>query len=802
MSRPRGVWRKLPGLRPAVFFLVETGLVSGLGLFLSGHKFKKMKQTVILLAAALLASAPVFSQRKDPKMDKFISSLMKKMTIEEKIGQLNLVTPGWGLPTGAVVSNDVEGKIKQGKVGAMFGVIGAGATRRIQQIAVEQTRLKIPLFFGSDVIHGHKTNFPIPLGLACSFDMKLIEETARTAAEESTADGVNWTFSPMVDICREPRWGRIAEGSGEDPYLGSQIAAAMVRGYQGDLSKPTNMLSCVKHYALYGGAEAGRDYNTVDMSRQRMFNEYFPPYKAAVDAGCASVMTSFNTVDDVPATGNRWLLTDVLREKWGFGGLVVSDYTSVSEMMDHGMGDLQTCSALALRAGLDLDMVSEGFLNTLKKSLDEGKVSKKEIDQACRRVLEAKWRLGLFENPYRNCDESLASKVLLSKKNRELARRAAANSFVLLKNDKSALPLKKTARIALVGPLADSKQNMLGTWAVSGDPQQAVAVREGIQNVAGDAAVVRWAKGANISDDPEFVRRANVFGVQITVDSTKTVEQLRAEAVELAKNSDIIVACLGESADLSGEASSRSDIGLPGNQSALLDALAATGKPVVLVLFTGRPLTIQHETEVSTAVLNVWAGGTEAGNAVADVLFGNTNPSGKLAVTFPRSVGQVPIYYNHKMTGRPQATDQPNQKFRSNYLDVPNDPLFPFGFGLSFSKFEYSNFKLSAEKMTGNQKLTASISLKNTGPADGSEVVQLYIRDVVGSSSRPVKELKGFQKVFLKKGESRTVSFDISTDDLRFYNHDLKYDWEPGDFDVMLGGNSRDVLSGRVNWQR
>ena len=766
----------------------------------------KLTTTIAILAilsTSLLAQHPLpIGGKADKKMDKFIKNLMKQMTLDEKIGQLNLVTPGWGVPTGSVVSTDVEGKLKSGNIGAMFGVIGADKTKRIQDIAMTQTRMKIPLFFGSDVIHGHKTTFPIPLGLACSWDMKLIEETARVAATEATADGVNWAFSPMVDICREPRWGRIAEGSGEDVYLGSKVAAAMVRGYQGDLTKNTNMMACVKHYALYGGAEAGRDYNTVDMSRQRMFNEYLPTYKAAVDAGCASVMTSFNTVDDVPATANKWLMTDVLRKMWGFNGLVVTDYTAINEMMEHGLGDLQTVSAMALKAGVDQDMVGEGYLTTLKKSLAEKKVTEKEIDLACRRILEAKYRMGLFENPYRNCDETLASKVILSKQNREVARRAAANSFVLLKNEKSALPLKKKSKIALVGPLADSRANMLGTWAVSGDSKQSVTVREGIMNVAGDAAIVNYAKGANISDDADFVKRANVFGQQITVDSMKTPQQLRDEAVKIAEKSDIVVVCLGESADLTGEASSRSNINIPGNQTALLDALVATGKPVVLVLFTGRPLTIQHETEAATSVLNVWFGGTEAGNAIADVLFGNVNPSGKLTVTFPRSLGQVPIYYNHKMTGRPEHDDQIGQKFRSNYLDVSKEPLFPFGYGLGYSKFEYSNFKLSNDNLRGNQKLTATVSVKNTGSLDGSEIVQLYVRDVVGSTSRPVKELKGFEKVFLKKGESRTVTFEISPDDLKFYNFDLKYDWEAGDFDIMIGGNSRDVQTARVNWQK
>jgi beta-glucosidase len=760
----------------------------------------KNKLATLILALSLF-QVSLHAQQKNPKMDQFVSTLMKKMTLDEKIGQLNLITPGWGMPTGSVVSTDVEGKLKSGQVGGMFGVIGADKTRRIQEMVMTNTRLKIPLFFGSDVIHGHKTNFPIPLGLACSWDMGLIEKTARVAATEASADGLNWTFSPMVDIARDPRWGRIAEGSGEDPFLGGKIAAAMVKGYQGDMTQTNQIMSCVKHFALYGAAEGGRDYNTTDMGHQRMYNEYFPPYKAAVDAGCWSVMTSFNEIDGIPATANRWLVTDVLRKQWGFAGLVVSDYTSVNEMTEHGMGDLQTVSALALHAGLDMDMVGEGFLTTLKKSLAEGKITKKEIDQACRRILEAKYKLGLFSDPYRYCDETRAAREILSKSNRETARAAAAQSFVLLKNDKNTLPLSKKANIALIGPLADSKRNMLGTWAVSGLPDEAVTVMQGIKTLAGGANI-RYAKGANLSDDPEFIKRANAFAEEITVEKDRTPQQLIDEAVKATVGVDVIVAVLGESANITGEAASRSNINLPGNQTALLDALVATGKPVVLVLFTGRPLALTHESEQVTSLLNVWFGGTEAGNAVADVLFGDVNPAGKLAVTFPRNVGQVPIFYNHKNTGRPEGPDQIGNRFRSNYLDVSNDPLFPFGFGLSYTTFTYGDLKLSKTTLRGAETLTASIQLSNTGAYDGAEVVQLYLRDLVGSSTRPVKELKGFQKVFLKKGESKTVSFSITPEDLKFYNYSLQHVWEAGDFDIMVGGSSATLKMGRVKWEK
>jgi beta-glucosidase len=727
----------------------------------------------------------------DARMNAFVSNLMKQMTIDEKIGQLNLVTPG-GAVTGSVVSSDVESKIKKGQVGGLFGITGPDKIRQAQELAVKHARLKIPLLFGLDVIHGHKTVFPIPLGLSCSWDMELIERSARIAAIEGTADGLNWTFSPMVDIARDPRWGRVSEGSGEDPYLGSQIAKAMVKGYQGsDLSKDNTMLACVKHFALYGASEAGRDYNTVDMSRLRMFNEYLPPYKAAVDAGVGSVMSSFNVVDGIPATGNKWLLNDLLKKQWGFKGLLVSDYTSVSEMINHGMGDLPQVSALAMNAGLDMDMVSEGFLTTLKKSLTEGKVTLKQIDDACRRILEAKYKLGLFEDPYRYCNEERARTEILSDAHRKAAREIAARSFVLLKNEKQLLPLKKSGTVALVGPLADSRRNMLGTWSVGGDWQKAVTVLEGIKSVAGTGTNILYAKGANISDDPVFAKKVNVFGEEITIDKRSAGEMLK-EAVDIASKSDVIVAVMGEAADMTGEASSMADIGLPESQKNLLQALAKTGKPIVLVLFNGRPMTLKWENENMTAILDVWFGGTEGGNAIADVLFGHYNPSGKLSMSFPVHVGQVPVYHSQLNTGRPYNGEE-FSKFKSNYLDIPNEPLYPFGYGLSYSRFEYGDLKLSGNKMNASQTITASIEVTNKGTVDGTEIVQLYIRDVVGTVSRPMKELKGFQKVFLKAGETKTISFKISVNDLKFYNSELKYVAEPGEFKVFVGGNSRDV---------
>ncbi|MFZ1262022.1 MAG: beta-glucosidase BglX [Chitinophagaceae bacterium] len=746
----------------------------------------------IFLVLSILVSAIAFSQTgTDSKMHVFVSSLMKKMTLSEKIGQLNLLTPGGDVNTGTVVSRDVEKKIIEGNVGGLFGVTGVDKIKTAQDIAVNKSRLKIPLLFGSDIIHGYKTIFPIPLGLSCSWDMKIIEQTARMAAIEATADGLCWNFSPMVDIARDPRWGRMAEGSGEDPYLGSQVAIAMVNGYQGyDLAKNNTLMACVKHFALYGAAEAGRDYNTTDMSRVRMYNEYLPPYKAAINAGAGSMMSSFNEIDGIPATGNKWLLTDLLRKQWGFKGFVVSDYTSVNEMIAHGMGDLQTVSALSLKAGLDMDMVGEGFLMTLKKSLQEKKVTISEIDQACRRILEAKYKLGLFDDPYRYIDPTRPAKEILTAQNRKEAREIAARSFVLLKNNNQTLPLKKTGVIALIGPLADDQNNMLGTWAVSGDSKLSVSVLNGIKNAAGSQVNILYAKGANISDDTLFAKKVNVFGTRIDIDKRTPADMLN-EALEIANKSDVVVAVVGEASEMSGESASRTDITLPESQKKLIRALVSTGKPVVLVMMSGRPLALVEENTLATSILQVWHAGTEAGNAIADVLFGNYNPSGKLSVTFPRNVGQVPIYYSQKNTGRPSVGDSP--KFLSNYLDAPNTPLFPFGYGLSYTSFSYSEIKLNKTSMKMNESITASVTITNTGKYDGEEVVQLYIRDLVGSITRPVKELKGFQKIKLKAGESKQVSFSIDVNDLKFYNSELKFVSEPGDFILFIGTNSNDV---------
>lgn len=741
--------------------------------------------TTIILGFILLGFT---KESEKSEMDIFITQLMDKMTIEEKIGQLNLITPGGGVPTGAAVSTDVESKIKEGKVGGIFGVTGPEKIRLAQELAVEQSRLKIPLLFGLDVIHGYKTNFPIPLGLSSSWDMKLIEESARTAAIEATADGLNWTFSPMVDISRDPRWGRVSEGSGEDPYLGGEIAKAMVKGYQGDnLNDKTTMLATVKHLALYGASEGGRDYNTVDMSRLRMYNDYLPPYKAAVDAGVASVMTSFNDVDGVPASGNHWLLTELLRDSWGFDGFVVSDYTSVNEMVDHGLGDLQAVSALALNAGLDMDMVGEGFLITLQKSLDEGKVSENAINLACRRILEAKYKLGLFNDPYHYIDEALPQKKILTNETRKQARETAAKSFVLLKNE-NILPLKQESKIALIGPLANNKSNMLGTWAVSGDPQMSIPVLEGLLNKNRQKGQIKYAKGANISDDPEFAEKINVFGTRIDIDD-RSAEALINEAVALAKESDIIVAVMGEASEMSGESSSRSDISLPESQKTLLRELAKINKPLVLVLMSGRPMTIQEEVDISDAILVTWHAGIEAGNAIADVLYGDYNPSGKLTMTLPRNVGQIPIYYSHRTTGRPNSGDQ-FQKFRSNYLDVANSPLFPFGYGLSYTTFEYSDLKVNKKQLTKTEEAIVSVKVKNTGKVDGEEVVQMYVHDVVRSITQPVKELKGFQKIFLKAGETKEVEFKITNEQLAFYHQDMSFESEIGEFKIFIGTNS------------
>jgi beta-glucosidase len=753
----------------------------------------------ILIGAVLFLTVTANAQQNTAKMNSFISGLMSKMTLDEKLGQLNL--PGSGdIVTGQAKSSDIGKKIREGKVGGLFNIKSVAKIKEVQRVAVEESRLKIPLIFGMDVIHGYETVFPIPLGLSCSWDLNLIQRSAQIAANEASADGICWTFSPMVDIARDPRWGRIAEGSGEDPFLGYHIAQAMVRGYQGDLSRNNNIMACVKHYALYGAAEAGRDYNTTDMSYPRMFNEYLPPYKGAVDAGVGSVMASFNDVNGIPATANKFLQTDVLRKQWGFKGFVVTDYTGINEMTAHGLGDLKTVSALALKAGVNMDMVGEGFLTTLKQSLKEGKVTQAQIDNSCRLILEAKYKLGLFNNPYKYCDENRAKTEVFSPANRTEARKMAADCFVLLKNQNNLLPLKKSGTIAVVGPLGNNRVNMTGTWSVAANFDKAVSLLDGLA-VVGHGAKIVYAKGSNIDDDSAFEAKATMFGKSFERDK-RFPEEMIHEAVSISAGADVIVAALGESAEMSGESSSRSDINIPKAQKDLLEALLKTGKPVVLVLFTGRPLTIKWEAENVPAILNVWFGGSEAGSAIADVLFGDVNPSGKLTTTWPQNVGQVPLYYNHKSTGRPLPEGKWFEKFRSNYLDVSNDPVYPFGYGLSYTSFSYGDVKLSTTNPKGAQTVTASVAVTNTGNRAGKEIVQLYVHDVVGVNTRPVKELKGFLKMELQPGETKTATFNVTVDALKYYHTDMTYNWEPGEVEIMIGPNSRDVKVAKLNWSK
>ena len=753
--------------------------------------------TAVITASAFTAMAA--PQADKDKMDQFIDNLMGKMTLQEKIGQLNLPVSG-EIVTGQAKSSDVAGKIRKGQVGGLFNVKGVENIREVQKIAVEQSRLKIPLLFGMDVIHGYETVFPIPLALSCSWDMEAIKESARIAAKESSADGICWTFSPMVDICRDPRWGRMAEGGGEDPYLGSEISAAMVKGYQGDdLTDKNTIMACVKHFALYGAPEAGRDYNTVDMSHLSMFNNYFPPYKAAIDAGVGSVMTSFNVVDGIPATGNKWLMTDVLRDRWGFDGFVVTDYTAISEMIAHGMGDLQQVSAMSLSAGTDMDMVADGFLTTLEKSLKEGKVTMAEIDKACRRILEAKYKLGLFDDPYKYCDASRVKKDIFTAENRAVARKIATETFVLLKNENNLLPLQRKGKIALVGPLANTKANMPGTWSVAAASDKYNSLYESMKQSLAGKAEVFYAKGSNLMYDAQREAEATMFGREMR--DLRSAQELLDEALSVASQADVIVAAVGESSEMSGESSSRTNLEMPDAQRDLLIALKKTGKPIVLVYFAGRSTVMTWEQENFPAILNVWFGGSEAADAICDVVFGDVSPSGKLTTTFPKNVGQIPLYYNHLNTGRPLEAGKWFSKFRSNYLDIDNDPLYPFGYGLSYTTFRYGDLQLSNNSMNEKGKITASVTVTNTGNYDADEIVQMYIRDMVGSVARPVKELKGFERIHLKKGESRTVSFDITAEQLKFYNSALNWVCEPGEFEVMVGGNSRDVQTKKFSLQ-
>ena len=741
----------------------------------------KVCTTIVAMSVCMLASA------QDTKMKTFVDGLMSKMTLQEKIGQLNLMVAG-DITTGSAMDTQVGGDIAAGRMGGIFNIKGADKIRGLQEVAVRKSRLGIPLIVGMDVIHGYETIFPIPLALSCSWDMEAIEQSARIAAREASADGINWTFSPMVDVTLDARWGRYSEGNGEDPFLGGEIAKAMVRGYQGNYGKE-NVMACVKHFALYGASESGRDYNTVDMSHERMFNRYLIPYKAAAQAGAGSIMTSFNVVDGVPATANRWLLEDVLRQQWSYDDLVVTDYGSIGEMLNHGVSaNLADASAQALHAGTDMDMCSQGFVNTLEQNLQSGRVTMEEIDKACRRVLEAKYKLGLFDDPYKYCDKKRRAKDIFTDENRAEARRIAAETFVLLKNEGSVLPLSKKSKIALVGPLADNRANMAGTWCVAFTPDRYSTLREAMQRALGKESPLLYAQGSNICRD-EALQHAGEFGKVIP---RVNDDEARAEALRIAKDADVIVCAMGELSDMSGECASRSDLTLPDVQHELLEELAKLGKPIVLLNFSGRPTVMTWEQEHLPVILNVWFGGSEAADAICDVLFGDKVPSGKLTMSMPQSTGQSPLYYNYLPTGRPVPEGTREfRKYASNYLDVRNDPLYPFGYGLSYTTFEYGEPCLQSS--ASNQLASVTVNVKNTGSVDADEVVQFYVRDLVARISRPVKELKAFRRIHLKAGESRDVTFDVTSDMLKYYDGNGNEVLEPGDFLFMTGPDSRNL---------
>ena len=737
-----------------------------------------MKRLSKIIISILLLSNTILSaqNRSEAEIDHKIDSLLALMTLEEKVGQLTLFTSDWDV-TGPTIRANYKNDIQSGRCGNIFNAHTAKYNRELQRIAVEETRMKIPLLFGYDVIHGYKTIFPIPLGEAASWDLAAIEKGSRIAAIEATAAGLHWTFAPMVDIARDPRWGRIMEGAGEDPYLGSLIAAARVRGFQGtDISANNTMLACVKHYAAYGAAQAGRDYHTVDMSERMLREQYLPPYKAAIDAGAYTVMTSFNEYDGVPATGNSFLLRDVLRDEWGFKGFVVTDYTSINEMVPHGIvANEKEAGELSLNAGVDMDMQGAVYYNYLKELLKENRINMTQIDQSVRYILRTKYLLGLFDDPYRYSDEARQQRLLLAPEHLEAARDVARKSIVLLKNDKNTLPLSKSVKtLAVIGPLADNQSELKGAWSGAGEDQHSVSLLAGLKNKLGNGVKINHAKGCDFEGNDKSGFKA---------------------AIDLAKKSDVVIVAVGERASMSGEAASRAHITLPGVQSDLIKELVTTGKPVVVVLMNGRPLAIPEIDAIAPAILETWFLGTQAGPAIADVLFGDYNPSGKLPVTFPRNEGQIPIHYNMKNTGRPM---DPNNKYTSKYLDSPNTPLYPFGYGLSYTTFTYSDIKVNKEIFTPREELKISVTVRNTGKRDGEEVVQLYVRDLVGGVTRPVKELKGFQKIMLKTGESKEVSFTLTANDLKFYDRQMNFTYEPGDFEVFVGTNSADTKSIRV----
>ena len=782
-----------------------------------------MKTTLLSLMFLLVGSigAPAIAHNSAPKknettttkkakmlpMNEFVDQLMAKMTLQEKIGQLNLMVAG-DITTGGALNTQVGSDIAQGNMGGVFNIKGIEKIKALQDVAIKNSRLGIPLLVGMDVIHGYETIFPIPLALSCSWDTEAMKVVGEISAKEASADGINWTFSPMVDIALDARWGRISEGNGEDPYLSGLLGAAMTQGYQGvdmrteDILRANHIMACLKHFALYGAVESGKEYNTVDMSRVRMMNQYLPPYEAVVKAGVGSVMSSFNLIDYIPATANKWMMTDILRKQWGFKGLLVTDYASISEILQHGTAkNLKQASEQALKAGTDMDMCSNAFVKHLAQSLQEGKVSEEEINIACRRILEAKYKLGLFIDPYRYCNTKRSKSEIYTAENRQVARDVAAKTFVLLKNEGNILPLKKKGKIALIGPLADTRNNITGTWSVAQVPSKYTTIKEAMEHALDGKATLLYAQGSNIWRNQELQKNGELGKPINWGDET----EMKNEALKIAKEADVIVCAMGECADMSGECGSRTNLEMPDVQHELLSELVKLGKPVVLLNFAGRPTVLTWEKQHVPAIMNVWFGGSEMGDALCDVLFGDKVPSGKLTTSMPKTTGQEPIYYNHQNTGRPVADDNKKfAKFASNCLDVSNGPLYPFGYGLSYTTFEYSNFRLSSQEadINGNQEatewqngknITATITVKNTGNRDADEIVQLYIRDMVASISRPVKELKGFQRIHLAVGESKQVSFEITPDMLKFYNVDLKHIIEPGDFQIMIGTNSKEV---------
>jgi len=697
-------------------------------------------------------------------------SIIKMMTLEEKIGQLSLFTSDWDV-TGPVMNNNYIQLIKEGKAGAIFNAYTVDYVRKLQKVAVEESRLHIPLIFGYDVIHGHRTIFPIPLAQACSWDLESIEHSEQIAADEATAEGINWTYAPMVDITRDPRWGRVMEGAGEDTWLGCQIAATRVKGFQGDnLANDNTLLACVKHFAAYGAPEAGRDYNTVGMSMQTLWGDYLPPYKAAVDAGVGSIMTSFNEINGTPSTSNAWLLNDVLRKQWDFKGFVVTDYTSINELIPHGVAaDSADAGRLAINAGVDMDMQGNIYDKFLAGLVKQGKVSVKTINEAVKRILVAKYELGLFSDPYSYCNNAREKTEIMTPEHMAFARKFAARSCVLLKNKNNLLPLSSSVRsVAVIGPLADAKQDMLGSWSAAGDGNKCISLLEGLQSALSPNTKITYEKGCDVNDN-------STVGI--------------AKAVSAARSAQVVILALGESRDMSGEAASRSNIDLPGVQQMLAEAVIKANPNTVVVLFNGRPLTITNLDAIAPAILEAWFGGTEAGNGVADVLFGKYNPAGRLTMSFPKNIGQIPIYYNHKNTGRP-VDPSVVEKYKSKYIDCSNDPLYPFGYGLSYTTFDYSNVVLNKSEYTANDTIVARVSIMNSGKVNGEDVIQLYVRDVVGEVTRPVLELKGFKKVFVTAGQSVTVTFKLTPADLKYYHSNMNYSWDPGEFEIHIGPNS------------